>query len=209
MSTMGELADQVEVCTKNGIGITFQTLVGHDRGSFPLKHGNCFSIKCDNEWEYRIVNFVVENLEEALRRGCLEYPIEILPLDKSLAVIVDSRIPDNWFTDRYCEVCCPEDLLPVNQQMRKIRARARVEEFIIKIDAMEMVRHDLNKQPDFHTDKEKEDFIEKEKKLREDWTIIEETGVTMANSEYMDDELTVVCAEDIAMEAESFNEENK
>ena len=52
----------------NGLHVTSTTLVGYSKGKYPLKHGNCFSMKADDGHEYRIVNFVHENLEEAIRR---------------------------------------------------------------------------------------------------------------------------------------------
>lgn len=106
--------------------ITWVTLVGVFIKTYPAEHGNCFSVKATDGKEYRIVNFNHENMEEALRRG-LKFPIKIKPIGKCVAIIHDSRIPDNWYDKVWCEVCCPGYLLPMPQTMRHERQIERGE----------------------------------------------------------------------------------
>jgi hypothetical protein len=103
----------------DAVEIGEQTLVG-SFGDFPRKHGNCFGLITEEGKNYRIVNFIVENLEEALERG-LEWPIKIIPITERTAIIHDERIPHDWYMDRWCEVCCPHDLLPIPQKLRQDR----------------------------------------------------------------------------------------
>jgi len=116
--------------TEKAVAITSQTLVGigGERG-FPFQHGNCFSVRTEEDKIYKIVNFCAENLEELVHRG-LEFPFQILPLSEHVALIHDSRIPDNWYQHRYCEVCCPEELLPHPQQMAHKRQEERGERVV-------------------------------------------------------------------------------
>ena len=99
--------------------ITEHTLVGIPSKDFPIEGygGNCFSVKAEDGSLFRIANFGLENLKEAERRG-VKWPIEIKPLSDRIAVIHDSRIPDNWYSDSFCEICCPRDLLPLPQLLR-------------------------------------------------------------------------------------------
>jgi hypothetical protein len=52
-----------------------------------------------------------------IKRG-LEYPVKIIPISKRQAIIHDSRIPFNWYDDKWCTVCCPDKLLPIPQQLK-------------------------------------------------------------------------------------------
>lgn len=99
---------------------TSQTLVGV-HGKFPYEHGNCFSVAASDGQQYRIVNFVVENLEGLQQYG-IKAPWKIRPIGSGCAVIVDSRIPDVCFTNRFCESCTPKELLPYPQRLRIERA---------------------------------------------------------------------------------------
>lgn len=100
--------------------ITSITLVGVLKKNFPLRYGNCFSVMAENDQSYRIVNFVYENMQEILRRGFKE-PFKIAVIGTHTAIIHDERIPDEWYSDKYCETCCPVDLLPSIQRMRHLR----------------------------------------------------------------------------------------
>lgn len=114
---------------KNAIQITFQTLVGHWAEKFPYPSGNCFSVEFDDGTQARIVNFGVENLREAIKRG-VNYPIKCRLIDEKHAIIHDERIPDNWYKDLWCECCCPKELLPLPQKLvheRQILQGARKE----------------------------------------------------------------------------------
>jgi hypothetical protein len=101
----------------NGDVITSHTLVGYYSSKFPLKNGNCFSMRCNDGNVYRIVNFCYENLIEVTNRG-VTLPIKVLPLNGRVAIICDSRIANDWYQDRFCECCCPESLLPIQQRLR-------------------------------------------------------------------------------------------
>lgn len=122
--------------TENAVLLTIQTLIGPSQG-FPVKRGNCFSVKTDEEKRYQIVNFNAENWEEMLRRG-LELPVKILPISEHHAVIHDKRIPDDWYDSDYCEICCPQTLLPENQKLSYNRREARGEIRQIKRDGATM-----------------------------------------------------------------------
>lgn len=104
--------------------ITEHTLIGtsDERPSFS---GNCFSVKADDGKYYRIVNFNMENLEALIELG-LKWPIECEALaDGRCAAVMDGRIGERWYSDRYCEICCPEELLPITQLQRHKRECAR------------------------------------------------------------------------------------
>jgi len=128
--------------------ITSHTLVGIQKSDFPLKRGNCFSMRTQDNDEYRIVNFSVENLEWLMERG-LTFPIEIDPLDAihHAAVIIDPRIPDEFFDMTFCEVCCPKELLPQPQKLRiarQVKQGFRIEEQGGKFG---WIRYDHTKRP--------------------------------------------------------------
>lgn len=105
-----------KLITKQAIGVTSNTLLGVSSKEYPLEWGNCFSVKTSDDGNYKIVNFIVENLEEVIRRG-VNWPITIKVLSDNIAVINDIRIPHNWYRDRWCTTCCPKDLLPIPQQL--------------------------------------------------------------------------------------------
>lgn len=104
----------------DGLCVTRVTLVGV-HGKFPYEHGNCFSVEAVDGKDYRIVNFVHENLE-GLKKYGIKAPWKIRPIGSGCAVIVDSRIPDVCYMDRFCEVCTPKSLLPYPQRLRIERA---------------------------------------------------------------------------------------
>ena len=101
--------------------ITDTTLVGyidlHEDELIPIGDGNCFSVLA-SFWgvfyrNYKILNIGLEDLEKWMRLTNTSFPIKIKPLDKRHAVIIDERIPNNWFSkDTYCELCSPHHLLP-------------------------------------------------------------------------------------------------
>jgi len=118
--------------TKLAYGVTMYTLVGVGRtDNYPLTHGNCFSVatRTDNKspWNdsgsYKIVNFILENLEHLIEEKVIEWPIKIVVIDEQLrvAAVNDPRIPDEYYTTRFCEVCTPINLLPVPQRLRHLR----------------------------------------------------------------------------------------
>lgn len=91
-----------------------QTCVGVG-GTPPHEYGNCFTVLCDDGKHRRVVNFVLENLEAGVEKHGLTWPIRIKALTDRVAVVHDERIPDNWYSKRFCEVCCPTNLLPLPQ----------------------------------------------------------------------------------------------
>jgi hypothetical protein len=86
------------------------TLVGFMAKSYPMSRGNCFDVGASNNKSYRILNFGYENLKELCRRGTVEWPIEIEALTDRHAIIKDSRIPSDWYQEKYCLVCTPKEL---------------------------------------------------------------------------------------------------
>ena len=106
----------------NATSYAGRTLLAVLSKDFPLARGNCFSLYVKRK-PYKIVNFVLENLEELQRQG-LKWPIKIAVLDGSLAVIHDSRIGDRWYRDGFCEICCPRQFLPITQEHRIQREEA-------------------------------------------------------------------------------------
>ena len=110
--------------------ITCQTCLGVHGDKFPLDHGNCFSLRTE-EGDFKIINFVLENLEHALQEGKISWPIKIKTLSSEHhAVVHDERFPDSWYQPRFCEVCCPKYLLPMPQLLtyeRQVVRGQRVE----------------------------------------------------------------------------------
>lgn len=149
--------------------ITTRTLVGAYSKKYPYKHGNCFSMKCDNGQSYRIVNFVYENLTEAINRG-IELPVRVLPLNDSVAVICDTRIPNNWYRRDFCTTCCPESLLPLPQRLGiqlELDCGARVNRVCDRSDGggtYVIVKCDSSKLPDIRTQAEKDEETERLRK---------------------------------------------
>lgn len=97
--------------------ITTVTLVGYF-GEFPMERGNCFSVSVDDERDYRIINFNYENLEKLIEDSVVSFPLKISKLSEGIAIIADERIPDEWYSKRFCETCTPSDLLPVPQKLK-------------------------------------------------------------------------------------------
>lgn len=101
---------------KDAVKITSQTLVANN---------NCFSVETSDKKGYRIVNFYVEKLEELLKNKTVKWPVKIKTIGEHTAVISDSRIPNDCYRTDFCETCCPRDLLPLPQQLRREREIAR------------------------------------------------------------------------------------
>ena len=114
--------------------ITTVTLVGYI-GEYPMERGNCFSVSTD-DGEFRILNFNYENLKKLLKDNVVEWPIKISALSPSHAIICDHRIPDEWYSKKFCETCTPIDLLPVPQRLRHFLdiERGKREEKMIEIN---------------------------------------------------------------------------
>jgi hypothetical protein len=105
------------------LNIESHTLICPDDAR-PAAYGNCFSVKTDDGGYYNIVNFVYENIK-ALEKSGLAWPIEIEALGPRTAIIMDGRIGERWYQQRYCEVCTPQSLLPITQRQRHQRDVAR------------------------------------------------------------------------------------
>jgi len=100
--------------TIDAIQVTGSTMVGIMGSKFPLPRGNCFSVETVEGERFRIANFGLENWEEMIRRG-IGFPIKIMKIDERRAIVHDERIPDNWYDNNWCEICCPRSLLPKQQ----------------------------------------------------------------------------------------------
>ncbi len=135
--------------------IGMQTLVGSS-GDYPREVGNCFDLICGDK-SVRIVNFIVENLEKLLEDKVIEWPIKVHILKGRTAIIHDERIPHEWYDKSFCEVCCPQPLLPIQQQLRIARdilSGDRVEK--VCEDGMVIVTQKLKAN---------------KRKLKENWTV--------------------------------------
>ena len=97
--------------------VTTVTLVGFF-GEYPRERGNCFSVSVQGERNYRIINFNHENLEKLIEDGVISFPVKISKLGEGIAIIADERIPDEWYSKRFCETCTPGDLLPIPQRLK-------------------------------------------------------------------------------------------
>ena len=115
--------------------VGFSTMVG-SIGEYPRSFGNCFSLIDDEGREVRIVNFYLENLEELLRRKTIEWPVKVLKLSDSTGVIHDFRVSDEWYNEKWCETCCPRELLPINQRLKFDRKVGRGEIEVIEGDGI-------------------------------------------------------------------------
>lgn len=139
----------------NATGIDETTCIGVMKTQYPLEYGNCFAVCTENGGSYGIVNFILENLEEAIKRG-VTWPIRLLKLDDRHAIIHDSRIPYNWYKKDWCETCCSKELLPEHQQLEKQRQEERGEIIYTKTkDGFVMTTIDRSKAPDLRTKEER------------------------------------------------------
>ena len=129
--------------------------IDHDR--FPLKGGNCFSLIDPNGKYHSVVNFKAENLEEWVRRtGQTDIDVECIPKSDKIWMIVDKRIPQDWYSDRFCEVCTPYRMLPYEQR-KDMFARSKVNQFRGPNGERQLI---------FSTP-----IVAKTRKLSTDWTI--------------------------------------
>ena len=135
------IGDNIKLATR----ITKVTLVGYF-GEFPMERGNCFSVSVNDERDYRIINFNYENLEKLIEDSVVSFPLKISKLSEGIAIIADERIPDEWYSKRFCETCTPSDLLPVPQKLKHfldIERGIRVEKEI-EIDGKKMKMVSIN-----------------------------------------------------------------
>lgn len=99
--------------------ITGATMMCVRYPTYPFPSGNCFSVLVATD-RFRIVNFNLENLREAVKRG-VTWPIQIVDLGEGRAMIHDSRIPDDWYAKEFCTVCTPVYMMPIDQQAKRDR----------------------------------------------------------------------------------------
>jgi len=122
------------------------TMIGIIADQYPIDHGNCFSvIECDNDSynEYRVVNFVYENYVKMLEDKLIELPIQIKLISENECVIHDYRIPDCWYSEHWCEVCCPRNLLPENQKLKFDRKVMSGDIKLIDNDGFQLIKESL------------------------------------------------------------------
>lgn len=70
-----------------------------------MKGGNCFSVETEEGPAYHLINFRLENFEELIRRGVINWPVKITPVDDDHAEVTDERIPKEWYYNKYCSIC--------------------------------------------------------------------------------------------------------
>lgn len=131
-----------------GVRVTSVTLVGYIVKSYPAPGGNCFSMKCNDGKERRIVNFNYENLQHCIANG-VTLPIRIIPLSDRIAAVADPRIPRNYYDKTWCTTCCPESLLPIPQRIDLDIQRLTGERVETEAGEFRMVRNDSSKKVTF------------------------------------------------------------
>jgi hypothetical protein len=160
--------------TVDAVRVTSSTLVGVRSDKFPVKGGNCFSMVCSDGHERRILNFALENLNEAIRRG-VALPVKVLPLSAYFAVIMDPRIPDDWYNKELCRVCSPSDFLSIPQKIKNeldlAVGRVRVIEFEVDGTKHKMIKRKLNSGPDLRTQDERQQYEEAKLAMEQAWSM--------------------------------------
>jgi hypothetical protein len=73
------------------------SLVGILGDDFPLNYGNYFFLNCDDGKSYYVSNFYYENFTQITFRNDIQFPIEVKALNERTLMIVDERIPKDWF----------------------------------------------------------------------------------------------------------------
>jgi hypothetical protein len=133
----------------NATHVTNVTLVGYLIKEFPSPRGNCFGMMAEDGEKYRIVNFNYENLEKLIKDKLIDFPILIHKLRDGFGVIADPRIPDDWYSTRFCESCTPRDLLPYPQKLRiELQIlRGDRKERVIEIDGKKIIATTINIKP--------------------------------------------------------------
>lgn len=150
-----ELNDDKRVI--KGVSISTTTLLGVVTKKYPVSHGNCFSMVADNGKSYNIVNFVCENLEEAIRREKLTLPVTLHILgdvdNSKTAIMYDERIPTQWYSNKFCSVCTPVHLLPTCQLIER---GLDIKSGRLRVNGAISV-YSIGRGPDFRTEEEKEE----------------------------------------------------
>ena len=94
----------------------FRTCVGYFGTDYPWSSGNCFDLD-----GHRILNFNYENFIELQSRTVISWPVDIMIIENGLALIHDSRILHEWYSQNFCITCCPIRLLPAPQRLKQLR----------------------------------------------------------------------------------------
>lgn len=137
---MNQIVERDKLVEFNKVGS--QTLIGVNERKFPIHRGNCFSLYNSKEEEsyVKIVNFYVENLEHLIKEKILTMPVKVYMLGKTHGVILDERVPKEYYADKFCTVCCPWDLLPIDQKIEdwaeQLRGEKTVHEFFSELPAL-------------------------------------------------------------------------
>jgi hypothetical protein len=115
-----KIGKELELIEDTALEVGEITLVG-SFGKYPREFGNCFGVITKNS-RYRILNFVYENLENLIDVKKIEFPMNILVIKGTdYAFLHDKRIPENYYRNRICEVCCSLELLPYTQRLKHYR----------------------------------------------------------------------------------------
>ena len=69
------MADKNDNKYVNAVRIAGFTLLGISTDNFPVKLGNMFSVEGDDKNKYDVKNIFLENFEELIRRGIIEFPV--------------------------------------------------------------------------------------------------------------------------------------
>lgn len=180
---MRDITEKWSSDRKRALSVTSQTLVGIGSSEFPLRHGNCFSMVCDDGSEYRIVNFYVENLKELEKGGVIEDGVMIMPISGRHAIIMDERIPNNWYSGEYCTTCTPFDLLPDTQKMGSILSELKGE----TTHSGSVISYDNDRiRENEKSFREKMGIPEPPRKDPVDWIINEEVGIVAVNTNILE-----------------------
>lgn len=128
--------------------VSTHTLVWYARDGVkpPWRSGNCFSVV--DGWEkqeYRVVNFFYENYQQLETYG-VEPPYRFEAIGPSTCVLADGRIPKKWYSNIWCETCCPAELLPEPQKLQRRLMYMRGE----LRDTGKVTIHDFSKTPTLH-----------------------------------------------------------
>lgn len=129
----------------NATAIGIQTLAGYCSKKFPIVDGgNCFSLKTEKGY-IKIVNFGVENLQHLLKEKIVEWPVTVLLISDKLGVILDKRVPKEYYWTEFCSICCPFEYLPTTQKIESWDRQLKGIETVIDCGEYQMVRIDYSK----------------------------------------------------------------
>ena len=162
------------------------TLVGVDTSSYPVHHGNCFDVVCDDGKNYRISNFSYENYSEVTQRFELS-DVKVSIIGKRNAIIADERIPTEWYDQRWCSICTPSNLLPPQQQLEDKLSELKGDTTYIDAGDFTIVSQTITARED--------------SKLDPEWTIEFEEGIDVID-EKGDSELVSILSEQILKDME-------